>query len=280
MRIVTWNLRGGQTTASDSDPLDYFADQLRVLNPDVICLQEVHSEGANSDAATIGEKLGNYTCFHIAMNPSTIAEGKELGLAILTRDAHEWPTLREFPPLPVQPTTASGAPMPQERIGVQQINYANVVVGNVQLPRLVDLRQSYQDADNVGWVRTISETLASLPSPLILCGDFGIDAGPGETFATMFQDRHLQSALPAEAATYSRETLHSADLNAPDAIYYFTDALQIKDSGIVQTMTDHYLCWADVEPAEPPETIEPAQVQPEVTGPAEQSEPETTEQPE
>ena len=54
--IATWNIAGGRPIRTDGlfdyadEDINYFADELRKINPDVICLQETHMNDERSVA--------------------------------------------------------------------------------------------------------------------------------------------------------------------------------------------------------------------------------------
>jgi endonuclease/exonuclease/phosphatase family metal-dependent hydrolase len=79
LRIVTLNFWG--TEAPLERRLDLAARQLRALDPDVVCMQEVKRHGDGTTADALAARLGMVACY----NEASVWDGGEEGLAILTK---------------------------------------------------------------------------------------------------------------------------------------------------------------------------------------------------
>ncbi|MCP4359922.1 MAG: endonuclease/exonuclease/phosphatase family protein [Chloroflexi bacterium] len=96
LRIATWNIGGGFISANngnsfDEENLPYFASELKKLNCDIVCLQEVHlSISPNQpDQAAILSSLLNYPFQEICAcdfeRPSHLKSDQLLAIAIISR---------------------------------------------------------------------------------------------------------------------------------------------------------------------------------------------------
>ena len=97
MRFASWNIAGGHTFSKsledgisyDGENLDYFIDELKKANADIIVLQESHTpidEREISQGKIIADALGfSLAGNHPYMNPSHIKPGNQLSLAVMSR---------------------------------------------------------------------------------------------------------------------------------------------------------------------------------------------------
>jgi len=91
MKVVSWNIAGGRTLATKnhwdykSENLGYFIRNIRELNPDIICIQENHSNKNRSVAEEIAEKLEIPYSSEISSHQSHIDKRYSLGLAVLSK---------------------------------------------------------------------------------------------------------------------------------------------------------------------------------------------------
>lgn len=95
IKSVQWNIGGGYLCEAGKDPkvqrsytnldLQYIIDQLREMQPDIITLQEVHSNTAVNQAEVIAQALGLEHWVSDFYSESHLAPGYQLGLAILSR---------------------------------------------------------------------------------------------------------------------------------------------------------------------------------------------------
>lgn len=101
VQMVTWNIGGGFVSTDDhgsykTPDIAYFADILKEISPDIVCLQEAHVSRMLDQPAWLADKLGLYSVAH-AYDDSHLQPGCGLAAAILSRWA---PTQSEFLTLP------------------------------------------------------------------------------------------------------------------------------------------------------------------------------------
>ncbi len=101
VRLVSWNIGGGFISTDDHEfyktpDIVYFADALKEVAPDIVCLQEAHVSGLLDQPAWIADRLGLYSVSH-TYDDSHLHPGCGLVAAILSRWAL---TLPEFVTLP------------------------------------------------------------------------------------------------------------------------------------------------------------------------------------
>ncbi len=106
LRTLQWNIGGGLIRADDADPtnpLSYSIEGLEQIiytikthGPDIITLQEVHSDDDRDQAHQIAEALGMHFVASDVYTPSHLQDGQALGQAICSRFLISWHTFRLF----------------------------------------------------------------------------------------------------------------------------------------------------------------------------------------
>ncbi|KKW42608.1 MAG: hypothetical protein UY92_C0005G0030 [Candidatus Magasanikbacteria bacterium GW2011_GWA2_56_11] len=100
LKTVQWNINGGKIRSVEADPtLDssyviddqgYYAARLKAYVPDIVALQETHTdetEEVSGQISYFADQLGLPYFINVPFSPSHIEAGKKLGNAILSR----WP---------------------------------------------------------------------------------------------------------------------------------------------------------------------------------------------
>jgi len=250
LKVVTWNIAGGHTIASldhfdyEDENIQYFIDQLKNINPDIICLQEVHTavDGSVSNAATIAQALGFKYVFNSPASPSHIADGYKLGTAIFSRE--NWVDVKEI--ALADPETElhwkDGRPAMTHHKNMQVVRFKHFSIVNNQMLPLKLFGLSYQDDSFGGQLAVeINKSMSEhVQDPVIWCGDFNID-NPIEVYAHI-GDLKMKEALPMESTRPSE----SGRLNMPDHVLY-SPACILKDAKIIHTRSDHYLCIVEFD---------------------------------
>jgi endonuclease/exonuclease/phosphatase family metal-dependent hydrolase len=240
--VASWNIAGGRPMRSegvfdyDAEDVDYFSEQLRLIDPDVVCLQETHVNEERSVAKEIAVKLGGYAVQEVTMSPSHVDENYSLGNAILSKikPKNIQNVLFPYPTFPL--FLPGGKPAIRHEKGFQLGTFDFGIVGNLQMMPLKFLGTPYNSEKGKEFARGMEETLfAAVSRPLLLCGDFNyID--PALLYTQLLSG--MKSALPNIATR--------PDGKRTDYIFYSVEFV-LKDSGVVQTNSDHFLCWATFE---------------------------------
>jgi endonuclease/exonuclease/phosphatase family protein len=103
LKLATWNIGGGilgESHQRHCEPSpDYYVSVLRKHQPDVVCLQEVHSfaERREGQAAYLARSAGYPHFTYFRTSESHLVPGAWLGLGILSRYPLQDFTYREFP---------------------------------------------------------------------------------------------------------------------------------------------------------------------------------------
>lgn len=191
IKTIQWNIGGGKAKATEStthliseynvDYLEQIISFLKRENPDVITLQEVHSNDKSNQVKTIAEALGYqyYVCDFSA--DSHIEEGQRLGQAIISKfqlSGHEY---RQFFNPKFQVVWEDGTTATTHDKGITKtsfkINNTPVVIKTLHA---IPFRRFKIDIDSLAAAPIISdmqEHILDSNDLVIVLGDFNIN-GP------------------------------------------------------------------------------------------------------
>lgn len=90
MRIATWNIGGGfiysdQNDVFDVEKIEYFIDELKKIQPDIVCFQEIHVSQNNNQPKIIAEALGFGFFETETISDSHVKDGEKLSLSIISK---------------------------------------------------------------------------------------------------------------------------------------------------------------------------------------------------
>ena len=243
---MTWNINGGYSLNPRNpkellgyEDLDYFTDQLRQINADVVCLQEVHVSAERSQAHEIARSLGYTAVFQSIASESHIDSSYHLANTILAKQpfqtTHAVTLPRPHFPLAL-PTLASGkrATVHDKVLQVVQLN--GLTLTNTHLLPLPFLGERWNSQEGRALASATAKVFeVELQTPLVLCGDFNYpdlaDLMPDLLKALNLID--VLSDEPSQPHTDTRVDyiLVSSELT-PDS------------SEILRCFTDHFPCTA------------------------------------
>jgi hypothetical protein len=243
MRIVTWNVAGRRTINSaerfdyQGENPDYFVEQLAAKQPDIVCLQESHSNQTHSVAEELAKELGMPYVFEKQCCPSHIDPAYMLTNAILSREPFADPraTLLPRPSFPLFIKDKPAEAFDRYLVSVQ---FPGLQVATLQAEPLHFLGHSYDKEPGLTFGRAIDKLLATvLEPPFVLTTDFYVeDLGiPLPELTALAQD-----VLPANTPTKPQG-------RKSDHILCTLEWRSVQ-ADVIQTQTDHYLCVADLEP--------------------------------
>jgi len=251
IKIASWNIAGGHSISSlqqfDYSPedLDYFIEQLRSINADIVCLQESHTseDGSNSNAHAIAAALGYPHLLNSPSSPSHIEEGYKLSTAILSKVPflEKRAVLYPYPSAPLFWRDGRAAVGRHEK-NLQVVRTENFSIANNQMLPIHLFSLSYDDKGEGGKLaHRINETMAaSVASPVLWCGDFNFE-NPLSIYPHL-NTLHLTEALPDKD---TRPSVGGAKRRT-DHIFYSPE-FRLIASDVMTVNADHYLCWAEFE---------------------------------
>ncbi len=245
MKIITWNIGGAHTVNSaeqfdyDKEDLSYFVDAIRPLNPDVICIQESHTNDDDVLANRLAESLGLPYVFDAPRSPSHIDENYQLSNAIISRYPIENKKSILLPDPPFELYFRDGKKARLFHTYVQTADIQGITVANTHLQPLHIFGYSYSEGEGKKFAEETEKILCdNLNSPLIFAGDFNAPNLLND-FPRLIESFGLTAALEEQATDIQGHRM--------DYILY-SEGLMMEDSAIIKTeRADHYLGWAELK---------------------------------
>lgn len=243
-KIVTWNIGGAHTVNSgdmfdyDKENMAYFADHIRAVDPDIVCIQESHTNETDVLARRLADDLGLAHVFNEPRSPSHIDERYQLSNAILSKFPIENRRHVRLPDPSFELYFRNGQKARLFHTYVQIASIGSVTIANTHLQPLHLFGYEYGRESGEAFAREVERTLLnSLEAPLVFCGDFN---APHllDDFPSLIDSLQLKSALP------DRPT----DLNGNHMDYIlYSPGLTVERAGVVLAdRADHCMGWAEV----------------------------------
>lgn len=250
MRIASWNIAGGHTLINNEhmnyfEQLDYFIDELKKIDADIICLQEAHTsvDGKEIQAKIIADKLGYR---HVENQPykaktSHIKDNYFLSISTISKLPISQSTFFELPNPNLKIQRPNGDMWITLNAGflMVEINYEGkkVNIANTHLVPLHYFKKDYMEEDFKNIREEISKLLINLSkTPTVIAGDFNF-ADMKSLLPDIFKDNLYHDAFQKNTTPEKGQQDH----------ILFSNHWQLKSADIKKGNADHYLCVADVE---------------------------------
>lgn len=244
LKIVSWNIAGGRKDKSsahfdyeENEDLEYFASEIKKFNPDIVCLQETHTNNNRSIAQDIATQLSIPYVFNSPASPSHIDPDYQLGNAILSKLLFEETTLTFYPDPWWDLYFKTGEKAIQHPKNLQVVKVNNVYIANTQMLPIRIFNESYEKGLGVELASKIEEVLLTLEKPIIFPGDFNFDT-PHTIYPNLFAKLQLSEAFTNTVTRPDGKSKH-------DHIYYSPE-FELIDTKVWPTVSDHYLCYAEL----------------------------------
>lgn len=247
IRVASWNIAGAHRIRSlerfdyADEEIEYFADCLKKIDADVICLQEAHTNDERSNASDIARLLGMPFVYNAVNSPSHIDKDFKLGNAILSKVELEHIDSINYPYPAFDLFFSDGRPAVVHHKMIQIYSYKNTMITNTQMLPLTVFGERYDSGPGVELAESIQDLLIDrLRSPLIFCGDINFDI-PSDIYPKLYKSLDLVEALPDEITRPNKMMIKQT----PDHILTSRD-LKVEKADIITVEADHYLCYADI----------------------------------
>jgi endonuclease/exonuclease/phosphatase family metal-dependent hydrolase len=223
----------------EQQDVDYFAGELRDLNPDIVCLQESEFNAHESLTKRLANALSMPYFAETPGCPSHIDHGYQLTTAIIAKKRFTKARFKVLPfPLFELRFEHTGRVVPPYNRYLQTVSFDNFTVGTLHTEPLEAFGRRYEQDAGQDLAHTIDALLVKeLKAPLLLAADFNMSIS-SDTLPQLLANYQLREALPNEPT--------KPHGNQPDHILYSPE-WKLVNAGIEHTQSDHYLCWADIE---------------------------------
>lgn len=246
MRLISWNIAGARRVKSHQhfdygdEDLIYFSEQAKILHPDVICLQETHTNSQRSVAEDLAKSLKMDHVFDSPASPSHVDKLSRLGTAIISKTPFLNKEVFQYPYPDFELYFPDGRKAIIHHKNLQVVKFKDFYLANTQMLPIQIFGYQYGEGEAVEYTKKVESTFFTLKRPLIFAGDFNFDTP--QAIYPMLRDRlALKDALPDRVTRPNKEGIKKT----PDHIYYSPE-FKLIDSRIVETETDHYLCFAEL----------------------------------
>ncbi len=259
LRVITWNINGGENInpkyLNDNlnnylDHLDesnsYIANLLVKLDPDFVCLQEVHSiPDFYSQSEVIASQTKLTYCYEMAFDASHHYKqaNLKLGNAILSKHPVNIFKNQILPNPNFSSLQTDGQLWQSHRKGLISIksNINNEHDINIISLHLLPLHRFNIHPNSPAVIpvwNALSKVLAKYKKTSIICGDFNINS-PQEYLEQLFLGNSLKSVLfdtPTHKSTYFDHIIYSNDIIC-------------KKCRVLKgcSISDHFPCYAEFE---------------------------------
>jgi len=244
MRIATWNIGGGfissdQKHEFDTEDISYFIDEIKKIQPDIICFQEIHVSENNDQPKMIAKALGYKSLKTEIIADSHLKDGEKLSIAIISK----YPIISsKFNKLP-NPNLEfiwNGKKAFSHDKGFLEvvINYQDTSI-SVLSGHMVPFRKFERDfiADKFKNIRNeIEKIICHEKMPTVIGADMNFE-DIYQLIPNVFK-QDFKFILNDEPTT-PKDRKYDKIIISNDWIF--------ANSKIIQGRADHYLCFADID---------------------------------
>jgi len=245
MRVLTWNIGGGfilnkKNNQFDIEDINYFVNEIQKVNPDVVCLQEIHFSETNNQTQIIANALG-YEHHEIeSIAESHLKDGEKLSIALISKYPVDFFKFNKLSNPNLKFIWKGKEAYSHDKGFLEaNINYDGKVI-RILSGHMVPFRKFGKDflSDEFKMIRDeIEEIILSSKVATIVCADMNFIGDIQQLIPNVFT-RGFESILDDVPTTPNGRKY--------DKIIVSNDWKSI-NSNIVKGLADHYLCFADVE---------------------------------
>ena len=242
LKVLTWNIGGAHTVNSsavfdyDKEDLAYFVEAIKAINPDIICLQESHTNDSDVLASRLAKELGLAYVFDAPRSPSHIDENYQLSNAIISRYPIENTKNILLPDPSFELYFEGGKKARLFHTYLQTATIQGITIANTHLQPLHLFGYSYNKGEGKQFANDTEAVLCSnLNTPLIFAGDFN-DPNLFSNFPLLVEKFKLEAALDEQPTDIKG--------NKMDYILFSKELTLDKAELIKAEKADHHLGWA------------------------------------
>lgn len=250
IKIASWNIAAGRTNKTlsqfdyNQENVGYFSNLLKIVDVDIICLQETHY-GDNKDTGNeIAQEINYPFYFTHPSHESHIDNKLKLSNSILSKTKPLSVESYKLPYPEFDLFWPNGTPAKKYEKDLQCARFSNFNLYNTQLIPLGLFGVLYGSGQAKKYCQKLEASMRNhLEEPLLFCGDFSGDFPedrPQLVFTELFNTFKLHDSIPHQITRPKNDGL----IHQTDHIY-FSESFSLVSSEIISTQSDHYLCVAE-----------------------------------
>lgn len=245
MRVATWNIGGGfissdQKHEYDFEDIKYFIKELKAVNPDIICFQEIHVSDKNDQPKIIADSLGFQHVATHSIADSHLKDNEKLSISIISR----FPIISSkfnILPNPNLEFIWKGKKAFSHDKGFLEsiIDYkgTNIRILSGHMVPFRNFGKNFLDDEFKEIRNQIEKIILDEKMPKIICADMNFDEKIDNLIPNVFEN-NFKSILKDNPTTPKGRKY--------DKIIVSKE-WESTNSDIIESKTDHFLCFADIE---------------------------------
>jgi|GEM_PF-1723526 len=245
MRIATWNIGGSFVSSRskntyDREDINYFIEELKSINPDIVCFQEIHVSRDNDQSKILSDSLGLQYLATYSIADSHLKDGEKLSISIISKFPILSSILSMFPNPHLEFIWRGERAFSHDKGFVEAIVNYNGIDIRILSGHMLPFRRFGKDflADEFTYIRDkIEHIILETTLPTVVGADMNFD-GEINTLIPDVIAHGFKSILPIVATTPTENTY--------DKIIVSKE-WECNNSVVVEGRADHFLCFADVE---------------------------------
>lgn len=240
MRIVTWNIGGGFVSSGKGfikEDLNYFITVLKILNPDIICFQEIHL-GLEDQTKIIAQSL-KYPYYCVTpYDSSHLKENNQLCLSVISRFTLLRKRFFKLPNPQIEVKRPNGEIWKSHDKGFMivsiKIRNENIDVITGHTVPFSKFNRDFMEPEFNPIRKEIERLILKHPKRVIVAGDMNY-ADLVKLIPKVFQEGFKE--------VFKAPTHHGKQMDH----ILISKEWAIKDSRVVLGKADHYMAYADIE---------------------------------
>lgn len=245
MIVATWNIGGGfissdQKHEYDKEDISYFINELKSINPDIVCFQEIHVSEKNNQPKIIADSLGfQYIATH-SIADSHLKENEKLSISIISRFPIISSKFNTLPNPNLQFVWKGKTAFSHDKGFMEAIvgyKRTNIKILSGHMVPFRKFGKFFLDTEFKEIRNRIEQIILHEKMPEIICADMNFDEEIEKLIPNVF-DNNFKFVLKNNPTTPKGRTY--------DKIIVSKE-WESANSNIIKGKADHFLCFADIE---------------------------------
>jgi endonuclease/exonuclease/phosphatase family metal-dependent hydrolase len=245
MRIATWNIGGGfvlsnQKNEYDLEDINYFAGELKRVNPDIVCFQEIHVSEKNIQPKIIADSLGfQYIATH-SIADSHLKDGEKISISMISRFPIVSSKFNALPNPNLQFVWGGKPAFSNEKgflDGIIDYKGTRIKILSGHMFPFRKFGKNFLDDEFEGIRNKMEDIILDGKTPKIICADMNFDGEIEKLMPNVFKN-DFKCVLSNKPTTPKGRKFDKIIISREWGL---------SNSDIMRGKADHFLCFAEVE---------------------------------